>query len=253
MRLKKLKGSLLMKFNWNKITILMMIIFIGLAFYSFNIKNQNRLTAGLDISILPSEDYYISKDSISSILNPFLGDEKKSIDLNLIENIVDNNSYVDKSEVSLSLSGKLVLKVKQKTPVARVISENEMFYVDKDLRKMDLSKLQSAQVPIVTGFENKISRSYLKKVFELINNDAFLKQNISKIIINSPNSLSLKLRAYDIIVKIGDQRNLKNKFLKLRAFYTRANAKKNLMEFKQINLQFDNQVVGVKNNSYVKK
>ena len=242
-----------MKFNWNKITILMMIIFSGLAFYSFNIKNQNRLTAGLDISILPSEDYYISKDSISSILNPFLGDEKKSIDLNLIENIVDNNSYVDKSEVSLSLSGKLVLKVKQKTPVARVISENEMFYVDKDLRKMDLSKLQSAQVPIVTGFENKISRSYLKKVFELINNDAFLKQNISKIIINSPNSLSLKLRAYDIIVKIGDQRNLKNKFLKLRAFYTRANAKKNLIEFKQINLQFDNQVVGVKNNSYVKK
>ena len=242
-----------MKFNWNKITILMMIIFSGLAFYSFNIKNQNRLTAGLDISILPSEDYYISKDSISSILNPFLGDEKKSIDLNLIENIVDNNSYVDKSEVSLSLSGKLVLKVKQKTPVARVISENEMFYVDKDLRKMDLSKLQSAQVPIVTGFENKICRSYLKKVFELIDNDAFLKQNISKIIINSPNSLSLKLRAYDIIVKIGDQRNLKNKFLKLRAFYTRANAKKNLIEFKQINLQFDNQVVGVKNNSYVKK
>ena len=47
--------------------------------------------------------------------------------------------------------------------------------------------------------------------------------------------------------------NLKNKFLKLRAFYTRANAKKKLIEFKQINLQFDNQVVGVKNNSYVKK
>ena len=242
-----------MKFNWNKITIIIALILSGLAFYSFNKKNENRITMDLDISILPSKDSYISKDSISSILNPFLGDEKKSIDLNLIENIVDNNSYVDKSEVSLSFSGKLVLKVKQKTPVARVISENEMFYVDKDLRKMDLSKLQSAQVPIVTGFENKISRSYLKKVFELINNDAFLKQNISKIIINSPNSLSLKLRAYDIIVKIGDQRNLKNKFLKLRAFYTRANAKKNLTEFKQIDLQFDNQVVGVKNNSYVKK
>ena len=96
-------------------------------------------------------------------------------------------------------------------------------------------------------------KAYLKKVFELIEDDAYLKQNISKIIINSPNSISLKLRAHDIMVKIGDQRNLKNKFLKLRAFYTRANAKKNLMEFKQINLQFDNQVVGVKNNSYVKK
>tara|TARA_Y100000766_G_C18771690_1_gene538648 strand:- start:139 stop:867 length:729 start_codon:yes stop_codon:yes gene_type:complete len=242
-----------MKFNWNKITIIMALISSGLAFYSFNKKNENRLTTGLDISILPSKDYYLSKDSISSILNPFLGEEKKSIDLNLIENIVDNNSYVDKSEVSLSFSGKLVLKINQKIPVGRVISKNGMFYVDKDLRKMDLSKYQSARVPIVMGFENETSRSYLKKVFELINDDAFLKQNISKIIINSPNSISLKLRDYDIIVKIGDQRNLKNKFLKLRAFYSRANAKKNLMEFKQINLQFDNQVVGVKNNSYVKK
>ena len=242
-----------MKFNWNKITIIIMLIFSGLAFYSFNKKNENRLTTSFDISILPSEDYYLSKDSINSILNTFLGYEKKSIDLNLIENIVDKNSYVDKSEVSLSISGKLVLKIKQKIPVGRVISENEMFYVDKDLRKMDLSKHQSALVPIVIGFENEISRSYLKKVFELIEDDAYLKQNISKIIINSPNSISIKLRAYDIIVKIGDQRNLKNKFLKLRAFYTRANAKKNLMEFKEINLQFDNQVVVVKNNSYVKK
>tara|TARA_B100001564_G_scaffold133762_1_gene112101 strand:+ start:111 stop:839 length:729 start_codon:yes stop_codon:yes gene_type:complete len=242
-----------MKFNWNKITISIMLISSGFAFYSFNKKNENRHIKGLDISILPSQDSYLSKDSITSILNPFLGDEKKSIDLNLIENIVDNNSYVDKSEVSLSFSGKLVLKIKQKTPVGRVISENEMFYVDKDLRKMDLSKYQSARVPIVIGFENEISRSYLKRILELINDDAFLKQNISKIIINSPNRISLKLRAYDILVNMGDQRNLKNKFLKLRAFYTRANAKKKLIEFKQINLQFDNQVVGVKNNSYVKK
>ena len=242
-----------MKFNWNKITISIMLISSAFAFYSFNKKNENRPTKGLNISILPTKDSYLSKDSITSILNPFLGNEKKSIDLDLIENIVDNNSYVDKSEVSLSFSGKLVLKIKQKTPVGRVISENEMFYVDKDLRKMDLSKHQSARVPIVTGFENEISRSYLKKVFELINSDTFLKQNISKIIINSPNSISLKLRAYNIIVNMGDKRNLKNKFLKLRAFYTRANAKKKLIEFKQINLQFDNQVVGVKNNSYVKK
>ena len=173
-----------MRFNWNKITILIMLIFSGLAFYSFNKKNENRLITGLDISIFPSKDSYLSKDSIRSILNPFLGYEKKSINLNLIENIVDNNSYVDKSEVSLSFSGNLVLKIKQKTPVGRVISENEMFYVDKDLRKMDLSKYQSARVPIVIGFENEISRSYLKKVFEHIDDDTFLKQNISKIIIS---------------------------------------------------------------------
>ena len=30
-----------MRFNWNKITILIMLIFSGLAFYSFNKKNEN--------------------------------------------------------------------------------------------------------------------------------------------------------------------------------------------------------------------
>ena len=72
-----------MKFNWNKITIITALILSGFAFYSFNKKNENRLATGLDISILPSKDSYLSKDSIRSILNPFLGDEKKSIDLNL--------------------------------------------------------------------------------------------------------------------------------------------------------------------------
>ena len=242
-----------MNFNWNKIIILMMLILSGLAFYSFNKKNENRLIKGLDISILPNKDSYLSKDSVSSILKPFLGVEKKLINLNLIENTVDKNSYVDKSEVSLSFSGKLILRIKQKNPVGRVISENEMYYVDKDLRKMDLSKYQSASVPIITGFGNETNRSYLKRIFKLINDDAFLQQNISQVIINSPKSISVKIRDYDIIANIGDQRNLKNKFLKFKAFYTRANAKKNLIEFKQINLQFDNQVVGVKNNRYVKK
>ena len=65
-----------MKFNWNKITIIIALILSGLAFYSFNKKNENRITMDLDISILPSKDSYISKDSIRSILNSFLGDEK---------------------------------------------------------------------------------------------------------------------------------------------------------------------------------
>ena len=43
MRSKKLKRSLLMKFNWNKITISIMLISSGFAFYSFNKKNENRI------------------------------------------------------------------------------------------------------------------------------------------------------------------------------------------------------------------
>ena len=58
-----------MKFNWNKIMILMALILSGLAFYTFNKKNENRLATSLDISILPSKDSYLSKDSIRSILN----------------------------------------------------------------------------------------------------------------------------------------------------------------------------------------
>ena len=72
-----------------------------------------------------------------------------------------------------------------------------------------------------------------------------MKNNVSQIIVNN-NKISLKLRDYRASILIGDNNRLKSKITNLKAFYIRAKEEGNLKNYNMINLQFENQVVGVK-------
>ena len=110
---------------------------------------------------------------------------------------------------------------------------------------MSLSKLQSVKVPIVFGFDSETDLEYLTKISLLIKEDSFLQSNISQILVND-NNISLKLRGYQASILIGEKIKLKNKIKNLKAFYIRAYEENNLNSYKELNLQFDNQVVAVK-------
>ena len=60
------------------------------------------------------------------------------------------------------------------------------------------------------------------------------------------NKISLKLRDYKASILIGDNNGLKSKITNLKAFYIRGKEEGNLKNYNMINLQFENQVVGVK-------
>ena len=60
------------------------------------------------------------------------------------------------------------------------------------------------------------------------------------------NKISLKLRDYRASILIGDNNRLKSKITNLKAFYIRAKEEGDLKNYNMINLQFENQVVGVK-------
>ena len=78
---------------------------------------------------------------------------------------------------------KLFVNVKQKEPVARIITNDSIFYLDKNSNFMSLSKLHSANVPIIFGFNQFSDLDYLTKISLMIRDDKFLNQNITQIII----------------------------------------------------------------------
>jgi cell division protein FtsQ len=110
---------------------------------------------------------------------------------------------------------------------------------------MSLSKLQSVKVPVVFGYNSETNLDFLTKVSLFIKEDDFLKNNVSQIMIND-NKISLKLRDYRASIMIGDNNRLKSKIANLKAFYIRAKEEGDLKNYNMINLQFENQVVGVK-------
>ena len=235
-----------MRFNWGKILLFFVFIFsIGILCAS-NYFNNNRVIADIDVVIQPNSSFYISTDSIKNIINRYIYTTKNSISITKIEDELDKNTFVEKSQVYTMVGHKLFVHVKQKQPVARVITNDSIFYLDKNSNFMSLSKLYSADVPIIFGFNQFSDLDYLKKISLMIRDDKFLNQNITQIIINDNQEINLKLSGLNTFIELGHNNKLEKKIQNLKAFYNRAVRKNEIEKYKEVNLQFENQVVAVK-------
>ena len=235
-----------MRFNWSKILLVFVFLFSIGILYASNYFNNNRLIKNIDVVIQPNSSFYISTDSIKNSIKRYIYTTKDSISITKIENELDKNTFVEKSQVYTMVGHKLFVNVKQKEPVARIITNDSVFYLDKNSNFMSLSKLHSADVPIIFGFNQFSDLDYLTKISLMIRDDKFLNQNITQIIINDNQEINLKLSGLNTFIELGHNNKLEKKIQNLKAFYNRAIRKNDLEKYKEVNLQFENQVVAVK-------
>ena len=235
-----------MRFNWGKILLVVSLIFSIGVLYASNLKNNSRIINKIHVKITPNSSYFISADSIRNTINKYILTYKDSISLSKIEQEIDKNTYVEKSQVYMKMGQELNVDIKQKEPIARVITSDSIFYLDKNSNFMSLSKLKSSNVPLIFGFSEFSDLKYLTEISLMIKNDEFLNKNISQIFIKDDQKIDLKMRGNNTIIEFGNNNRLKNKTQNLKAFYNRAISKNEIDKYKKINLQFENQVVVVK-------
>ena len=235
-----------MRFNWSKILLVFVFLFSIGILYASNYFNNNRLIEDIDVVIQPSSSFYISTDSVKNSIKRYIYTTKDSISITKIEDELDKNTFVEKSQVYTMVGHKLFVNVKQKEPVARIITNDSIFYLDKNSNFMSLSKLHSADVPIIFGFNQFSDLDYLTKISLMIRDDKFLNQNITQITINDNQEINLKLSGLNTFIELGHNNKLEKKIQNLKAFYNRAVRKNDIEKYKEVNLQFENQVVAVK-------
>ena len=235
-----------MRFNWGKILLVLSLIFSIGVLYASNLKNNSRIINKIHVEIIPNSSYFITADSIRNSINKYILTSKDSISLSKIEQEIDKNTYVEKSQVYMMIGQELNVDIKQKEPIARVITSDSIFYLDKNSNFMSLSKLKSSNVPLIFGFSEYSDLKYLSEISLMIKNDEFLNKNISQIYIKDDQKIDLKMRGNNTIIEFGNNNRLKNKTQNLKAFYNRAISKNEIDKYKKINLQFENQVVVVK-------
>ena len=235
-----------MRFNLGKILLVLSLIFSIGVLYASNLKNNSRIINKIHVEIIPNSSYFITADSIRNSINKYILTSKDSISLSKIEQEIDKNTYVEKSQVYMKIGQELNVDIKQKEPIARVITSDSIFYLDKNSNFMSLSKLKSSNVPLIFGFSEYSDLKYLTEISLMIKNDEFLNKNISQIFIKDDQKIDLKMRGNNTIIEFGNKNNLKNKIQNLKAFYNRAISKNEIDKYKKINLQFENQVVVVK-------
>ena len=235
-----------MRFNWGKILLVLSLIFSIGVLYASNLKNNSRIINKIHVKITPNSSYFISVDSIRNSINKYILTSKDSISLSRIEQEIDKNTYVEKSQVYMKIGQELNVDIKQKEPIARVITSDSIFYLDKNSNFMSLSKLKSSNVPLIFGFSEYSDLKYLTEISLMIKKDDFLNKNISQIYIKDDQKIDLKIRGNNTIIEFGNNNRLKNKIQNLKAFYNRAISKNEIDKYKKINLRFENQVVVVK-------
>jgi cell division protein FtsQ len=234
-------------FNWINIRLVLMIALVIFLFSFATIRNEHRKLSKTEIIFPPNEPLFISRESVNKLLIENKSDVKSiaKLELNLekLEKTINAQPMVEKSEVFVSVDGVLKVKVKQKTPVARVFDEQGSFYIDNKGDKMPLSDLNTARVPLLTGTIDAVKKEQLRNVLNAIYKDDFLKKNIIGIEVFPNQTFLMKNRNYNFDIEFGSAVNIENKFKNYKAFFQKEVLDSTLYKYKKINLRYAHQVV----------
>lgn len=237
-------------FTWTNIRLVLMIMLVLFLFSFASMRNENRKIAKIDVEIIDEDTPFL----LPTMVNKLLIEKnehsktitKEGLDLKKLEKSVNDNDFVQKSEVFVSVDGVLKAVVKQKTPVGRVVSETGSFYVDYEGNRMPLSENYSARVPLVSGKINAVENEKLSEVLKMIYEDDFLKKNIIGVQVVPNGNLIMQNRNYDYTIDFGKIINIDRKFKNYKAFFQKAVSDSTLNNYKKINLKFTQQVVCIK-------
>jgi cell division protein FtsQ len=225
-----------------------MVFFAMIFLYSFSsIRNNKRKISIQEIKFDSKENMFLTHQMVNNLLIQNLGDasriQKDKVDLNTLENTLNHHEMIEKAEVFSTIDGFLNTRITQKTPILRVISDDDSYYLDRKGDRISLSTNFSARVPLIVGEISKEKRKSYLNLFNEINNDDFLSKNITGAQIMPSGNVVLTNRSFDYKIAFGKPINVQKKLRNYKAFFHHAIKDTLIKEYKEINLMFTQQVV----------
>jgi len=268
------------KFNWQRIFKISAYGFGVLAFLiSLGFTEKRRSLTPCKQVIIHVDDSlgnsFVDENDVLQLLHDRIGNPEgkmlQSINISVLEKIIDNNPFVLKAEVFSTIDGKLILEVKQRTPIVRIINEaGESFYIDEQGVLMPVSEKFSARVPVANGkifnkeTEQKIRQvnettvadtsfhaNMLEKIFataQYIRHHEFWNAQIEQIYVNEEGEFELIPLVGNHTIVFGNASDISEKFDKLFLFYKEGLNKTGWNQYSKVDLRFKDQVVCTKSN-----
>ncbi|SNR79367.1 cell division protein FtsQ/DivIB [Lutibacter flavus] len=239
-----------MKINWNYIKGLLLL---GLVVFLYGFSHHKHSVKKIrDISIEFEEgnnlfmDYQMVNKMLIQNGKTVVNEAKTVIDLHKLETKVLSHSMVENASVFLTVDGLLKSKIKQRTPIARVISDSKSYYIDRAAKVMPLSANHSARVMLISGDVKEADKDDIYLLVTKILNDEFLKKQIIGVEKTPDKEFILKTRIGEQSIELGKIKNLDLKFKNLKSFFNKTMTDKTIDNYTSINLKYSNQVVCTK-------
>ena len=239
-----------MKINWNYIKGLFLLGLVVFLYGFAHHKHSGKKVTDINVEFKQGDNLFMNYEMVNKLLiqngKSVKNEAKTVIDLQKLENNVRSHSMVENASVFLTVDGLLKTVIKQRTPIARVISNNRSYYIDKQAKKMPLSNNHSARVMLISGDINDNDIAQIYVLVSKILSDDFLKKQIIGGRKTDNNEYVLSMRVGEQEIEIGEIENLDSKFKNLKAFFNKTMTDKTIDSYTSINLKYNNQVVCTK-------
>jgi cell division protein FtsQ len=183
-----------------------------------------------------------------------------SFNLRKLEQILKGNVWIKNAELYFDNQDVLHISVLEREPIARIFTEKgKSFYIDSAMKQIPLSEKMSAKLPVFTNFPDKPRLSEkdssilkdVKKTAEFILNDPFWMAQVEQIDITDCGfkcwGFEMTPTIGDHIVKLGNGDDIEKKFHRLLVFYQQVMNKTGFNKYDVVDVQFEGQVIGSKN------
>lgn len=225
-----------------------LLVLIGFLMSFSQQRNQSRKVAELDIKFMDDNSPLITLTTVNKLLiqnnDSIMSIAKETLVLKEMESRVLHNPMVRKAQVFVTIDGTLGAQIEQRNPIARVAGSAN-FYLDEDGKKMPLSIVYSARVPLITG-SSKQDFAELTPLINAIRNDSFMNQMVTGLHEKDNGEVVLTMRKQKFRVLYGKPEHMERKFQNFKAFFQKLNKDKKLTAYSLVDLRFGNQVVATK-------
>lgn len=234
--------------KWSYIKLVMLLGLLCFLFGFANKRNETRKIKKIDIQFEDETPPFITLNAVNKLLiqnhDSVTNVNKETLVLKDMESRLLENPMIRDANVFITVDGILGAKIEQRKPIARVASSTD-FYLDFDGKKMPLSNVYSARVPLITG-PSSTNFEALMPLLLKVNEDAFMKSIVVGLEAFKDGTVHLKLRKNDLKVEFGTLNAIDKKFQNFKAFYKKMKEDKKLGLYKKVNLTYGNQVVATK-------
>jgi cell division protein FtsQ len=264
-----IQGKQILKISGYIALAVVLLVSLGFAAH----KQSIMPCSGVNIIIRDTNrvEFINEKELLQSINDKFGSLEGKpirSINISLLEKIVNNNPFIYNAEVFSTIDGKLNIEVNQRIPILRVINyKNESFYIDKEGTFIPQSEKYSARVPVASGFifNREVEQGLRKEdmnttdtssvvsiiaqlynIIRFVNKSEFWNAEVQQLYVNVNGDIEFIPSVGNHSIILGDDTNLDEKFRNLLLFYKKGLGTNGWNKYKAINVKYKNQVVCIK-------
>jgi cell division protein FtsQ len=217
---------------------------------NFTDKKNYRMVSEQEIfsALWPGEKNKFPKNQIA-------GD----FDLYKLEKQLEKNPWILSADLYFDQKQKMHIDVEQRQPIARVFTPTgNSYFMDEEFFILPLKSNDIISVPVFTNFyfsattvskNDSIVLGRVASLSSFILSDPFWMAQIEAVNINADNSFELTPQVGNHVIMLGDRSDWSNVFTKLKTFYQYINTENAWNKYTKIDLQFKNQIIGVRNNS----